>query len=68
MPMEEAHTCPLAPEEEPCTPDTTDPPGCTELTWTQGVQAPPRSQRFLRQRRQKPQREMHLCRSIVGTN
>ena len=31
MTMEEAHTWPLAPEEEPCTPDTTDHPGSMDL-------------------------------------
>lgn len=61
MPMEDAHTCPLAPEEEPCTPDTTNPLGCTDLTQAQDNQAAPRSQRSLRQRRQKTRKGMPLC-------
>lgn len=61
MPMEEAHTCPLAPEEEPCTLDTTNPPGCTDLTQAQDDPAAPRSQRSLRRRGRKSRKGMPLC-------
>ena len=61
MPTEEAPTWPLAPEEEPCTPDTTDPPGCMGLIWAPDDPAAPRSQSSLRQRQRKTQTEMHLC-------
>ncbi len=59
MPMEDVHTWPLAPEEEPCIPDTTNPMDLT--TWPPDDPAAPRSQIFQRQHQQKCQREMHLC-------
>lgn len=61
MPMVEAHIWPHAPEEGPCTLDTTEPPGCTDLIGDQDNPVVPRSQRFLRRHRQKCQTEMHLC-------
>lgn len=65
MQLEEAHTCTLAPGVGACTPDTTDPPNCTELTWAQGCPAAPRSQRFPRRLRQNCQRETRLCSTQV---
>lgn len=64
MPMEEAHTWPLAPEEEPCTLDTTNHTGSMALIWAQDDPAAPRSQRFLRRHRRNTQKEMHLCRRV----
>lgn len=60
MPMEAAHIWPLAPEEGPCTQDTTDPPGSTGIILAQEGQAAPRSQRFLTQLQIKCQTEMRL--------
>lgn len=63
MLMEEAHIWLHVPEEEPCTPDTTNPPGSTGITGAQDDPAAHTSQRSLRQHQQKTQKEMHLCSS-----
>lgn len=63
MPMEEAHMWTLAPEEEPCTPDTTNPPGSMDLIWAQDHPEALTTQSSPRQHLRKSQKEMHLCNS-----
>lgn len=61
MPMEEARTWPRAPEEEPCTAVTTEPPGRMDLTGDHNYQKAPGSQGSLRRHAPTSQKETHLC-------